>query len=54
MALRDVAGDAIEAHFQQAGEWAKMRGCGRVGSGRFVDEIHDIVTVGSIVESSDP
>jgi len=54
MVVRDVAGDAIEAHFQQAGEWAKMRGGGLVGTGRFVDEAHDIVTIGTVVDPGNP
>jgi len=54
MAVRHVAGDVIEVHFQQAGEWAKMRRCGLVGSGSFVDEAHDIVTVRTVIESSHP
>jgi len=54
MAVRPVAGDVIEVHFQQAGEWAKMRRCGLVGSGSFADETHDIVTVGIVIESSHP
>jgi hypothetical protein len=31
-----------------------MRQYGSVGSGCFVDEAHDIVTVGTVVESGDP
>ena len=54
MAVRDVAVDAIEVHDQQAGEWAKMRWSGCVGSGCFVDKAHDIVTVSIIVDSGDP
>jgi len=50
----DVADDALRENFQHAGKWAKMLRCGRVGSGCFVDEAHDIVTVGTVVESSDP
>ena len=54
MAVRDVAVDAIGVHDQQAGEWAKMRRYGLVGSGCFVDEAHNIVTVGTVIESSHP
>jgi len=54
MAVRDVADDAIEVHVQQAGEWAKMRRCDLVGSGCFVDEAHDIVTIGTVIEPSHP
>jgi len=54
MAVRDVAADPIEGYVQQTGEWAKMRRCGVVGSGGFVDETHDIVTVGTVVEPSYP
>jgi len=54
MTVRNVANDAIEVHVQQAREWAKMRRCGLVGSGGFVDETHDIVTVGTVVEPSHP
>jgi hypothetical protein len=54
MAVRDVAVDAIEVHDQKAGEWAKMRRYGLIGSGCFVDEVHDIVAVGTVIESSHP
>ena len=54
MAVRDVAVDAIEIHDQQAGEWAQMRRYGLVGSGCFVDEAHNIVTVGTVIESGHP
>ena len=54
MTIRDMADDAIKVHVQQAGEWAKMRRSGLVGSGGFVDETHDIVTVGTVVEPSYP
>jgi len=54
MAFRDVTGDALEAHFQQAGEGAKMRRRGLVGSGCLVDEAYDIVTVGTVVETGHP
>jgi hypothetical protein len=46
--------DAVERNSQQAGKWAKMRQCGCVGSGCFVDEAHDIVTVGTIEDAGDP
>jgi hypothetical protein len=52
--VRDVAEDTIKAHVQQAGQWAKMRRSGLVGSGGFVDEAHDIVTIGTVVESRHP
>jgi len=54
MTVKDVADDAIKVHVQQAGEWAKMRRSGLVSSGGFVDETHDIVTVGTVVEPSYP
>ena len=54
IAVRDVAADVLEGHFQQAGKRAKIRPEGRVGSGCFVDEAHDIVTVRIIVDSGDP
>jgi len=53
-AVRDIAGYVLEGHVQQAGKGAKMRRWGRVGSGCFVDEAHDIVTVCIIVDSGDP
>jgi len=52
--VRDVADDAIKVHVQQAGERAKMRRSGLVTSGGFVDETHDIVTVGAVVEPNHP
>jgi len=54
IAVRDGAADLLEGHFQQVGKWAKMRRWGRVGSGCFGDEAHDIVTVSIIVDSGDP
>jgi hypothetical protein len=54
IAVRDVAADVLEGHCPQAGMWAKMRRSGRVGSGWFIDEAHDIVTVSTIVDSGDP
>jgi hypothetical protein len=54
IAVRDVATDVLEGRCQQAGMWAKMRRYGRVGSGSFVDEAHNIVTVSTIVDSGDP
>ena len=46
--------DVPEGHCQQAGMWVKMRRSGRVGSGCFIDEAHDIVAVSTIVDSGDP
>ena len=54
IAVRDVAAGVLEGHCQQAGKGANMRRWGRVGSGCFVDEAHDIVTVSTIVDSGDP
>jgi len=54
MAVTDVAGDALGGHFQQAGKSAKVRRWRRVGSGCFIDEAHNIVTVSIIVDSGDP
>jgi hypothetical protein len=53
-AVRDVAAYVLEGHVQQAGKGAKMRRWGRIGSGGFADEAHDIVTVSIIVDSGDP
>ena len=54
MTSTDGVDDALERNSQQTGESAKMRLRGRVGSGCFADEAHDIVTVGTIVDSGDP
>jgi hypothetical protein len=54
IAVRDVAADVLEGHFQLARTGAKMRRWDRLSSGCFVDEDHDIVTVGTVVGSSDP
>ena len=54
MAVRNVVDDGIDVHFYEAGEGVKMRRCGRAGSGCFVDEAHDIVTISTVVESGDP
>jgi len=53
-AVRNVANDALEGYLQQAGERAKVRQGGVVGRGRFVDEVHDLVAVSTVVESRDP
>jgi len=54
IAVRDVVDRAPKGHFEQAGKWAKMRRCRRVGSRCFVNEAHDIIAVSTIVDSSDP
>jgi len=54
MVVRDVADDANKVHVQQAGEWAKLRRSGLVSSGGVVDETHDIVTVGTVIETRHP
>jgi len=54
IAVRDVAADALEGHCQQAGMGAKMQRCDRVGSRCFANEVQDIITVSTIVDSGDP
>ena len=54
MVVRDVADDALEGYFRQAGEWTNLRRYGGAGGRSFVDEAHDIVAVSAIVDSGDP
>jgi hypothetical protein len=42
MAVRGVAVDAIEVHDQKAGEWAKMRRYGLIGSGCFATKARGV------------
>jgi hypothetical protein len=54
MAVGHVAGDVIEIHFQQAGEWTNLRRYGGAGGRGFVDKAHDVVAICPVVDSGDP
>jgi len=51
MAVGHVAGDVIEIHFQQAGEWTNLRRYGGAGGRGFVDKAHDVVAICPVVDS---